>query len=318
MGLGFIIAMRLFSVSVLLAMSCGSTRKLSQAELLHEPPRRLALAAAEPRTMVRVEGVELAVHDTHGDGPVIVCLHAIAHGGGDFAAFEAAFRARYRIITVDWPGQGASGLDTQPASAHRYATLLDGLLTALGLERAVLFGNSIGGAAAIDFALSHPERVRALILCNPGGLDPGGLLASLSISHLESRFAWGAAGEERFHDWFADYYRGVLKADVAAERRRAVVESGYEVAPRLVEAWHSFAQAQAYLGDRLAALRLPVFVGWAADDEIVQWKRNAAAIATLPNATVVQFAGAGHAAFLETPDAFNAAIAPFLEKQLIP
>jgi 4,5:9,10-diseco-3-hydroxy-5,9,17-trioxoandrosta-1(10),2-diene-4-oate hydrolase len=269
---------------------------------------------AQPRAQLTVDGVELAVHDSDpaSSKPAIVCLHAIGHGGGDFAAFEATFSARYRVITVDWPGQGASGVDPQPASAKRYEALLAGLLDALKLERAVVFGNSIGGAAAIRYAQAHPERVRALILCNPGGLDPGGILARFFINHLVSRFERGVAGEARFHDWFADYYADVLPSAEATARREAIVAAGYESAPRLVEAWQSFAQPDADLRAGLGRLSMPVFVGWAMKDALVQYERNREALEALPHGTVVKFERSGHAPFLEEPAAFNAAVEPFL------
>ena len=78
--------------------------------------KRLALASPQPRRIVCVLGVRLAIHDSDpiATKPIIFCLHAIAHGGSDFVAFERAFSADYRIITVDWPGHGASGMDGCP------------------------------------------------------------------------------------------------------------------------------------------------------------------------------------------------------------
>jgi pimeloyl-ACP methyl ester carboxylesterase len=293
---------------------CVHSRLLTPTELEPVPPRRLALAVSEPRRFVVVDGVSIAVHDSDPTGakPAIVCLHAIGHGGGDYAEFERTFRDRFRVITVDWPGHGASQQDLQPASARRYATLLLGLLDELGLERPVLFGNSIGGAAAIALAQQHPDRVRALVLCNPGGLDPGGFFAGLFINHLVSRFQRGVAGEARFHEWFADYYADILLGPEAEPRRVAIVAAGYESAPRLVEAWTSFAQPEADLRSGLPALRMPVFVGWAMRDGLVQWSRNRDAVTSIPGATFVRFEHSGHAPFLEEPAAFNAAVTPFL------
>jgi 4,5:9,10-diseco-3-hydroxy-5,9,17-trioxoandrosta-1(10),2-diene-4-oate hydrolase len=262
-----------------------------------------------------VDGVSIAIHDTDPTGakPTIIGLHAIGHGGGDFASFEQAFRDRFRVITVDWPGHGASGQDAQPASARRYAALLLGLIEALDLDQPILFGNSVGGAAALQLAQQHPARVRALVLCNPGGLDPGGFISGLFIDHLVARFRRGAAGDARFRDWFAGYYADILLGTAAAQRRAAIVAAGYESAPRLVEAWTSFARADADLRAGLPALRQPVFVGWAIRDRLVRWGRNRAAVASIPNATVMRFENSGHAPFLEEPEAFNAAVRPFLD-----
>lgn len=58
----------------------------------------------------------------------------------------------YRVIALDFPGQGNSGSDTQPASGTRYAHLLEGFIDELNIRPAVLLGNSIGGAAAVRYA----------------------------------------------------------------------------------------------------------------------------------------------------------------------
>jgi pimeloyl-ACP methyl ester carboxylesterase len=296
-------------------VGCASTRVATPLDLAPEPPRRLALGVAEPRRVLLVDGVSVAVHDSDPEGtkPAIVCLHAIGQGGGDFGAFERSFSDRFRVITVDWPGHGASGPDAEPASARRYASVLLGVLDALGLERPILFGNSIGGAAALVLAENHPDRVRALVLCNPGGLDPGGVIAGVFIDHLVSRFRRGVDGEARYRDWFARYYADILLGPEAAPRREAIVAAGYESAPRLVEAWTSFSRADADLRAGLPALRVPVFVGWAMRDGLVQWSRNRAAVATIPGATVARFERSGHAPFLEEPAAFAMAVAPFLD-----
>ena len=57
----------------------------------------------------------------------IVCLHAIGHGGGGIAAFEANFSKTFRIITVDWPGRGVSAADGQPVRARRIGPFLASL-----------------------------------------------------------------------------------------------------------------------------------------------------------------------------------------------
>ena len=55
-----------------------------------------------------------------GQDPAVVCLHAIGHGGGDFADFASAVKDRFEVIRIDWPGQGQSGPDPKPLSPARY------------------------------------------------------------------------------------------------------------------------------------------------------------------------------------------------------
>jgi 4,5:9,10-diseco-3-hydroxy-5,9,17-trioxoandrosta-1(10),2-diene-4-oate hydrolase len=263
-----------------------------------------------------VLGVDLAVHDgdPSGSKPALVCLHAIGHGGGDFVGLEQAFGAAWRVITVDWPDQGRSGHDGEPASARRYTALFSALVDELRLERVVLLGNSIGGAVAISYAAQNPTRVRALVLANPGGLDEGasGLLGRVFIGFTVAHFEQGVRGEAAFEPWFRSYYEGILVTFEAQERRAEIVAAGYESAPVLAQAWDSFRQPEANLVPLLPRLSMPVLVTWARRDGIVQWSRNRAAVESIPRAKVVFFE-AGHAPFLETPGPFNAELSSFLQ-----
>lgn len=298
-------------------LAACSTSGLRAEESLSSPPKRFALAGLEPRALIPVAGTALAVHDSDptASKPVVFCLHAIGHGGSDFAAFEAAFAASHRIITVDWPGQGASPPDRQPADAQRYTELFSALVEVLALKSIVILGNSIGGSVAIRYAAAHPDNVRALMLANSGGLDrnPGGFVPGLFIGHIAKKMRQGAARDPDFKAWFRDYYARILPTTAARVRRDAIVESAYEIAPVLAQAWESFAREDADVRALARSLKMPVFVAWASRDKAIRWSRNRAAVAQIPKHEL-HFFDAGHAAFLETPEAFNEAAAKFLRR----
>src|SRR5688572_29034969 len=86
------------------------------------PLRRHAVGASAARRFVTVDGVRLAYDDV-GNGPAVVCLHAIGHGASDFTRLAERLRARHRVIALDWPGQGWSDPDHEPPSSRRYAAL---------------------------------------------------------------------------------------------------------------------------------------------------------------------------------------------------
>jgi 4,5:9,10-diseco-3-hydroxy-5,9,17-trioxoandrosta-1(10),2-diene-4-oate hydrolase len=299
-----------------LLLGCAEPR-LTAEQMYSSPPKRLALASAAPHRWVSVLGVNIAVHDSDPDSqkPVIFCLHAIGHGSSDYAAFEARFKAAYRIIAFDWPGQGASGDDTEAASAQRYAALFAALVDQLNVKSVIILGNSIGGSVAVRYAAAYPDNVRALMLADSAGFDsnPAGILPGLFISHIERKMRTGVAGDPQFGKWFRDYYADILIAPAARSQRDAIVASAYEIAPVLAQAWASFKQSDADIRALARELRVPVFVGWARDDRVIRWSRNRSAIEKIPNVEIHLFEG-GHAAFLESPDAFNAAAARFLHK----
>lgn len=262
---------------------------------------------------VTIDGVRLGLDDD-GAGDPLVCLHAIGHDARDFGGVRARWRDRHRVIALDWPGQGRSLHDDRPATATRYAELLDGVLDALRVESCVVLGNSIGGAAAITHAARHPERVRGLVLENPGGLAPvDDHLARTALAGMARFFAAGARGAVWFRPAFAFYYRLVLQRRAARDARARIVGRAYELAPVLEQAWRGFAEPEADLRHLAPRIGCPVLFAWATRDQFVTLTRSLPAIRTFPDATLVRFS-AGHAAHLETPAAFEAALEEFLAR----
>ncbi|HEY2507661.1 MAG TPA: alpha/beta fold hydrolase [Streptosporangiaceae bacterium] len=109
-----------------------------------------------------------------GDADTVVLLH----GGGPGAAAYTNFgrnmpvlAKRFRVLMMDLPGYGKTS--ARPATAHFFAIAADtlaGLLDQLGVEKVHLVGNSLGGGAALKFALRHGPRAGRLVLMGPGGM----------------------------------------------------------------------------------------------------------------------------------------------------
>jgi pimeloyl-ACP methyl ester carboxylesterase len=273
---------------------------------------REALGALAPFKEIDVDGVRLAYNDD-GEGPVILCLHAIGHGASDFARVSKLLRSRYRVIALDWPGHGRSGPDMEAASPWRYAQLLETFVEQLGIDRLVILGNSIGGSAAIRYTASHLQHVRGLVLCNPGGLDRGGKAAAMFCRMMARLFGAGVRGAQWYAKAFRIYYNGVLPSPEAASQRARIVLAGYESAPVLEQAWMSFAEAQADVRALVPQIRCPVQFCWAMRDRFVPFARSKSAVLRFPNARVEKFEKSGHAAFLEESAHFQHVLERFLD-----
>lgn len=108
----------------------------------------------------------------NGDGPALVLLHGFTGSGDVWTPFVAELSRQWLVVAPDLPGHG--GTDA-PVDADRYRMErcdddLACLLDELDIERTVVMGYSMGGRTALHFAVTHPERVRALILesASPG------------------------------------------------------------------------------------------------------------------------------------------------------
>ena len=93
-------------------------------------------------------------------------LHGFTGSTDTWTTFRSALESQYRVIAVDLPGHGQSSAPDDPArySLDRFAQDLSKVLDELGIESCAVFGYSMGGRAALRFALAHPERLSALIL----------------------------------------------------------------------------------------------------------------------------------------------------------
>jgi pimeloyl-ACP methyl ester carboxylesterase len=272
---------------------------------------RAAVGAQEPRKFASVDGVSLAYTDSGGSGRVIICLHAIGHGARDFADLSRRLSPDYRVIALDFPGQGNSGSDSQPASGTRYTQLLEGFVDQLNIRSATLLGNSIGGAVAVRYAHTHPDRVESLVLCDSGGLQAVDRAGRFFISVFVQFFAAGRRGASWYPSAFDKYYRHVLPGAAAHDERARIVRSAYEIAPVLEQAWRSFAQPEENLGPILHEVRCPVLLAWAKDDFVLPLSATEPAFQQFPRHQLEVFDG-GHAAFLEDPDHFEQALRSFL------
>src|SRR5947209_2455183 len=108
-------------------------------------------------------GVRLAYRDSGGDGPSVLLLHGLAGHAGEWAETTAWLRPRYRVVASDARGHGRSERD--PRDVSRDALVADAafLIERLGLEPAIVIGQSLGGLTAMSLAARRPELTHALV-----------------------------------------------------------------------------------------------------------------------------------------------------------
>jgi pimeloyl-ACP methyl ester carboxylesterase len=244
---------------------------------------------------VRTSAGKVHVLDARGHGhlPPVVLLHGISSAAVHFLPLLYRLRGRVRrLIAPDMP---AHGFSDRP-NVMRAETLKDGVVEALDAvidEPAVLFGNSMGGVAAVHYALTRPERVRGLILCSPGGA---------AMDERELR---------RFVDTFAlDTHRAALEfVDRLFSRRsrlRHVFAWGVRRQfqnPDVRELLATTSPADLLRPEQLSALRMPVLLIWGKDDRILPRPHLDYFRRHLPeHARIEEPEGFGHAPYLDDAD----------------
>jgi esterase len=115
------------------------------------------------------DGLNLSYLDTGGADQTLIALHSHWMEGQTFASLAAALAPGWRVIALDQRGHGYSG-HASTYMREDYLGDLDVLFVHLGISRAVLLGNSLGGVNAYQFAVRHPDYVRALIVEDIGAV----------------------------------------------------------------------------------------------------------------------------------------------------
>jgi 3-oxoadipate enol-lactonase len=193
-------------------------------------------------------------YEEAGRGPAVL-LHA---GGADSRRWDGhleRFARSYRTVRIDLPGAGASPLPDKPYSPN---DLFEGLLDALGIDRAAPVGVSAGGGLAIDFALERPQRTWALVVVasGPRGIDDVQLDPRVHAFYQ----AVGAGDLERAAELFIELWAPLQTSpELDARIRRMVAESVgmLQVLPKgLIElpAWSA--------AERLGELCVPTLAVW--------------------------------------------------------
>ncbi len=244
-------------------------------------------------------------------------LHAALGGRGLWDGQMDAFAERFRVVRYDARGFGDSPLPGGPFS------LVDDLCAIfdhLQLERAVLVGNSLGGKVALEFALTRPERVTALVLVGSalGGHESSPELAR--FDEQEEAFLEEGRLEEavelNLRLWVDGPRRpaGAVDAQVrerVAEMQRrasAVLLAAYEQSPPPGPSEWLDPPAATRLGE-VRAPTLVVVGEEDVDDMLVVADRLAAEI---PGARKVVLPGAAHLPAFERPEEFNPIVLEFL------
>jgi pimeloyl-ACP methyl ester carboxylesterase len=250
----------------------------------------------------QVNGITL-YYVEHGSGYPVVFTHGYSASTRMWAPQTQPLSQRYRFITWDIRGHGQTD---SPADQAQYSEALAvederELLQQLGVEQAVIGGLSLGGYLSLAFALSHPEMVRALILCDTG---PG-------YRNPQAREQWNETAERRA--------RAFEERGLEALGRSPEVQASTQVhrsADGLARAARGIlAQFNSRVIDGLPSISVPTLVIVGEND--TPFLNGSDYMANkIPGARKVVIPDAGHSSNIDQPTAFNEAVLIFLAEVL--
>jgi pimeloyl-ACP methyl ester carboxylesterase len=229
-------------------------------------------------------------------------------------------RAGYRCVAMDLPGFGASEMPAEKISITGYAAAVDELLQVLGVTRAVVVGNSMGGFVGLELAIRFGTWVEKLVVVSAAALTIEGQRNIFRLARVSARgLAMGAGWLASKSDELARRPRSRLAmfAIVAAHPDRlpaALVAEQLRGSgkPGFIDALDALTSYP--IRDRLGDIAAPTLVVWGAKDPLVPVRDAWELGRLIPDARVVVYEDTGHVAMLERPAAFNALVQAFVEE----
>jgi pimeloyl-ACP methyl ester carboxylesterase len=269
----------------------------------------------DPRDYLDVAGVRLHVHESGPPtAPAIVLLHGFGSSLQTWDGWAAILSADHRVIGLDLPGAGLSGLDPHgDYSDARTLEILEALLDRLGLQRATFVGNSLGGRLAWKFAATRPQRVEALILVSPDGFASPGfeygkapeIPASLKLMEyflpkrlLKMSLAPAYGDPSRLVEPIVDRYYDLLLAPGVRAAMLARMHQSLLVEPTPL----------------LNCIQAPTLLLWGAKDRMIPITNSADYLHAIPGSRLVSFPDLGHVPQEESPATSLAPVLTFLHE----
>lgn len=285
------------------------------------PARELAYPDSE---FLQVGDLEVHLQRAGAGGMPLVLLHGFGASTFSWREVLAPLAQSRLVIAFDRPGFGLSQrpLPPYPGGHNPYsqtaqAELTIALLNALGIEQAVLVGNSAGGSIALLTALEFPDRVTALVLVDAGVYTGGGppgwlrpLLRLPQVQRLGPLFVRSIRNRGRDLIELAWHDASKVTPEVIA---------GYSV-PLQAENWDralwelTLASQDLELTSRLGQVGVPVLVITGDDDRIVPTAESIRLASEIPGAELVVLPACGHVPQEECPEAFLQALRIFLNR----
>lgn len=277
----------------------------------------------EHQRWVSVAGRSMNVIDLgppDGGAGTMVWIHGLGGSWQNWLENLPELARTHRCVAMDLPGFGASEMPAETISISAYARWVDLLLRELGVARAVVVGNSMGGFIGAELAIRYATWVEKLVLVSAAGLtveyqrNEAALRALRLVDNvLKIGTVWLASKSDALARRprsrtamlrLVAAHPELLPAPLVAEQLRGFGKPGF------IDALDAITDYP--IRDRLPKITAPTLVVWGSEDALVPVRDAWEFGDLIPDARVVVYEDTGHVAMLERPDAFNALVRQFV------
>jgi pimeloyl-ACP methyl ester carboxylesterase len=275
-----------------------------------------------PVQTARVGELDIAYVDAGQGEQTLLLIHGLGTNAKGWLRNIPELSRNHRVIALDLPGYGMSSKGALPYSMSYHAEVAAGLLDALGIERAVWVGHSMGGQIAMTAALERPQKVSALVLLSTAGFE--------AFTEGEGDWMKGAVTPE----FVRNATTRQIAANVHSNFHRMPDEAEFFITDRIqirgardfdeytYAVWRNVAaMLDGPTHERLGEITQPTLIIFGENDALIPnpylhggWTRNVAEIGHqgIAGSELVMLPETGHMTMFEQPEAVNEAITGFL------
>jgi 3-oxoadipate enol-lactonase len=250
----------------------------------------------------KTNGIDL-YYEVHGDGPPVVFAHGA--GGSHLSWWQQvpALSQEFRCVTFDHRGFGLSRDLSDGPGPNSFVEDLRALLDHLGIERAAVVGQSMGGRTVLGFASAYPKRTSALVICDSdGGIDDA------EVIREQERLAGSRRGS------LAQILSNAYAPDFPTREParfflyRQISGLNLHVPPNLLQV------RMKHRPEPVVEHRIPTMVLVGAEDALCPPSVMELIARRIQQARFVKVPGAGHSVYFEKPEEFNRVLGDFLRE----
>ena len=273
--------------------------------------------APPPSQFVPLMGMQVHLRDEgpRGDPQPIVLLHGTSASLHTWDGWAEALKGQRRVIRMDLPGFGLTGpMPDGNYQLTHYVEVLVALLDQLGVQQAVVAGNSFGGGLAWKLAVDHPERVSKLVLVDAAGYpyDPTSVPIGFKVAQIP---------------WLRPVMENVLPRGMIESSVRNVYGDPSRITPDLIDRYFQLtlrAGNRQALGERfrqspggqyagqIPSVKQPTLILWGGQDRLIPPDNADHFQRDIAGSRLVVFDSLGHVPHEEDPAATVAAVQSFL------
>lgn len=237
-----------------------------------------------------------------GEGPVLLVLHGLFGALSNFKDVLSEFSKDYKVVIPIMPIYDLPMLKTNVKELAKY---IHEFVEFRGYDELTLLGNSLGGHVSLVYTVSHPEKVKALVLTGSSGLYENAFGGS--FPRREDRKYIREKVEKTFYD-------PAVATDELVEEVFGIINDRNKLIRVLAIAKSAIRHN---MRDEIPNMNLPVCLIWGKDDIVTPPDVAEEFHQLFPQSELFWIDKCGHAAMMEHPKQFNETLAPWLKKTLL-